>query len=96
MTLVLDKPIDRDDLSEDWELLFFGLHLWGCNAGDARDSGSILHWEDPPEKEMATQSLQYPCLENPMDRGDWRATVQGVAKSQSERLSIHSLYLVLS
>ena len=24
--------------------------------------------------------LQYPCLENPMDRGDWWATVHGVAK----------------
>ena len=25
--------------------------------------------------------LQYPCLENPMDRGAWRATVHGVSKS---------------
>ena len=25
--------------------------------------------------------LQYPCLENPTDRGFWRATVHGVAKS---------------
>ena len=24
--------------------------------------------------------LQYSCLANPMDRGDWRATVHGVAK----------------
>ena len=31
---------------------------------------------------MATQ-LQYSCLENPMDRGAWRATVHGVAKSLS-------------
>ena len=33
--------------------------------------------------------LQYSCLENPMDRGAWWATVHGVAKSQtwlSERL----------
>ena len=27
-------------------------------------------------------SLQYSCLENSMDRGAWRATVQGVTKSQ--------------
>ena len=27
--------------------------------------------------------IQYPCLENPMDRGAWRATVHGVAKSQT-------------
>ena len=30
--------------------------------------------------------LQNSCLENPMDRGAWRATVHGVAKSQT-RLS---------
>ena len=28
--------------------------------------------------------LQYACLENPMDRGAWRATVHGVAKSQTQ------------
>ena len=26
-------------------------------------------------------TLQYPCLENPMDRGAWRATAHGVAES---------------
>ena len=25
-------------------------------------------------------ALQYSCLENPMNRGDWRATVHGVAR----------------
>ena len=30
--------------------------------------------------------LQYSCLENPMDRGAWWATVHGVSKSQT-RLS---------
>ena len=30
--------------------------------------------------------LQYSCLENPMDRGAWWATVHGVTKSQT-RLS---------
>ena len=30
--------------------------------------------------------VQYSCLENPMDRGAWRATVHGVAKSRT-RLS---------
>ena len=38
-----------------------------------------LGGEDPLEKEMAP--LQYSCLENPMDGGDWWATVHGVAKS---------------
>ena len=32
-------------------------------------------WEDPLEKE---KPFQYSCLENPMDRGAWRATVHGV------------------
>ena len=35
--------------------------------------------------------LQYSCLENPMDRGAWRATVHRVTQSQTrlKRLSIH-------
>ena len=28
-----------------------------------------------------SNSLQYSCLENPMDRGTWQATVHGVKKS---------------
>ena len=37
---------------------------------------------DPLEKDMATP-LQYSCLENPVDRGAWQATIHGVAKSQT-------------
>ena len=48
-----------------------------------------LGWEDPLEKEMAP--LQYSCLENPMDRGSWQATVHGVTKSDmTEWLSTHA------
>ena len=37
--------------------------------------------------------LQYSCLENPMDRGTWWATVHGVTKSQTwlKRLGVHAL-----
>ena len=35
--------------------------------------------------------LQYSCLENPIDRGSWQATVHGVAKSQTQ-LSATSLH----
>ena len=38
--------------------------------------------KDPLEKEMATP-LQYSCLGNSVDRGDWRARVDGVEKSQT-------------
>ena len=41
-----------------------------------------LGWEDPLEEEMATHSSIL-CLENPMDRGAWWATVYGVPKSQT-------------
>ena len=36
--------------------------------------------------------LQYSCLENPINRGTWRATVHSVAKSQTglKQLSIHT------
>ena len=33
--------------------------------------------------------LQYSCLENPMDRGAWWATVHGVAKSQTQLSDKH-------
>ena len=41
-----------------------------------------LGWEDPLEEEMATPLL-HSCLENPMDRGAWRATVHGVTQSDA-------------
>ena len=36
--------------------------------------------------------LQYSCLENPMDRGAWWATVYGVTKNQIQpkRMSMHA------
>ena len=32
---------------------------------------------------------QYSCLENPMDRGVWQATVLGVAQSQARPSNFH-------
>ena len=51
-----------------------------ANAGDMQVQP--LGQEDPL-KEMA-KPLQYSCLGNPMDRGAWRATVHGVAKSYTQ------------
>ena len=43
-----------------------------------------LGWEDPLG-EGNGNPLQYSCLENPADRGAWRATVHGVAKSRTHK-----------
>ena len=51
-----------------------------CNAGDP---GSIPGLGRSPEGGHG-YPLQYSCLENPMDRGAWKATVQGVAQSQTQ------------
>ena len=50
------------------------------SAGDIRDMGSIPGWEITPGGELGNP-LQYSCLENPMDRGAWRATVHEVTGS---------------
>ena len=54
-----------------------------ANAGDIREAGSI------PGSARSHggghgNPRQYSCLENPMDRGAWRATVHGVAQSQTQ------------
>ena len=51
-----------------------------ANAGDIRDSGSIPGSGRSPGEEHGNP-LQYSCLENPMDRGAWWATVSGVTES---------------
>jgi len=45
----------------------------------ARDLGSIPGLGRSPG-EGNGNPLQYSCLENPMDRGAWQATVYGVTK----------------
>ena len=50
------------------------------NAGDAGDKGSIPGSGRSPGGGHGS-TLQYSCLENPVDRGAWRATVLGVTKS---------------
>ena len=55
------------------------------NAGDTRDAGLVPGLGRSLGGGNSTP-LQYSCLENPMDRGAWWATVHGVAKSQT-RLS---------
>ena len=50
-----------------------------CNVGDL---GSMPGSGRSPGEGNGSP-LQYPCLEDSMDRGAWRATVHGVAKSRT-------------
>ena len=53
-----------------------------ANAGDRRDVGLIPGLGIFPGGEHGNP-LQYSCMENPMDRGAWQATVYRVTKSQT-------------
>ena len=59
-----------------------------CNSGDL----GLIPGSGRSPGEGKGNPLQYSCLENPMDRGAWQATVHGVAKSQT-RLSQLTLSL---
>ena len=60
-----------------------------CNTGDPDSipgSGRSL-------REGNGNPFQYSCLENPMDRGAWQATVHGISKSQT-RLETNTQSLI--
>ena len=69
-----------------------------ANAGDITDVGLI------PGLGRSLggghgNPLRYSCLENPMDRGGWQATVHWVSKSQTRlkwlsKYSTHTVYIV--
>ena len=61
---------------------FLGGSVGKESAWNAGDPGSI-HGSGSSLGGGHGYPLQYACLENPMDRGAWRATVPGVAKSQT-------------
>ena len=54
-----------------------------ANIGDIGDMGSIL-WSGRSPGGGPGNALQYSCMENPMDRGAWLATVYRVEKSQTQ------------
>ena len=65
---------------------FFGVPWWfsdkesACKVGDTGDVG-LIPGLGRSLGEGHGNPLQYSCLENLMDRGAWRATVHGIAKS---------------
>ena len=89
-----------------WNFFFFnsfivhtGIPQWlsdkqsACNAGDSGDVGPTLGQKDSPGGGHGNP-LQYAYLENPHEQRSLRATVRGIAKSQTRLkwLNIHSLY----
>ena len=62
-----------------------------ASAGDVRDMGSIPGSGRSPRGGLGNP-LQHSCLENPVDRGAWRATVCGAAESHTglKPLSTHA------
>ena len=64
---------------------------FACNV---EDLGLIPGWGRSPG-EWDGYPLQYSCLENPMDRGSWRAAVHGVAKSWTRMRDFHFLSFIV-
>ena len=65
-----------------------------ANARDIRDVGKILRSGRSPEGGHGNP-LQYPCLDDPVDRGAWWASVHRLAKSWTllKQLNIHALQI---
>ena len=57
-----------------------GIKNMTANAGDIREAGSVPGL-GRSSGGGCVNPLQYPCLENPMDRGAWLDTVYRVTKS---------------
>ena len=57
-----------------------------ANAANIKKRVRYLSWDDPLEDGMTT-ILQFSCLENPMDRGAWRATVHSLKESDTTEVT---------
>ena len=60
-----------------------------ANAGDIKDTGSVPGLGKSPGGEHGTP-LQYFCLENPMDREAWWATVHRITESDMTDVTEHA------
>ena len=77
--------------------LVFSIYYWGFPGGSgskesacsAGDPGLISGLGRFPG-EGNGNPLQYSCLENPMDRGAWWATVHGITKSEIQLSNSHT------
>ena len=70
--------------------------IWNF-LGDSDSKDSVCNWEDlglipglgRSPGEGNGYPIQYSCLENPMDKGAWWATIHGVTKSQTRLSDFH-------
>ena len=70
-----------------------------ASAGDLRDVGSIPGWGLIPGLRGSLgdghgNPLKYCCLENPMDRGPWWATVHGVIELDMTEWLTHTQWVL--
>ena len=68
------------DGSSPWNyyfLKFVIIMIWGV----AQLIKNLSATQETQVRSLDRKDLQYSCLENPMDRGAWWATVHGVAES---------------
>ena len=66
-----------------------------ANAGDIRDLSLIPGSGRCPGGGLGNL-FQYSCLENPMDRIDWQATVHRVAKSRAQLTHLACTHILVS
>ena len=60
-----------------------GLRRWHRHMQEMQETWGSIPGLGRSPGEQNSNPLQYSCLENSMDRGAWKATVHGVAKSQT-------------
>ena len=60
-----------------------------ARAGDAVNTGSIPGWGRPPGVGNGNP-LQYSFLDNPMNRGAWKAIVHGSQRAGHESARMHA------
>ena len=87
---VAEKTAQTVSAGASWSQVFWHQHdkECTCNAGDL---GWIPRLGRSPGGGHGNP-LQYSCLENPMDKGAWRATVHGVTKTQTRLSNKHSRF----
>ena len=64
-----------------------------ANAGDLRNMGLFDPWVGKIPWRRARQPTPVFFLENSMDRGAWRAIVQGAAESDTAEVTFHACSL---